>query len=198
MVQEPRAGPIEPLQPLALGAWLRATEAGGLLEGAIREARVPSRFLLAGVVVPSVLVLLLLMRVGPGTGLAAATLPWRHRSGARSDPPSPAARLLAWTATTAAGALVAAALGYPADQALPFAVPAAAVALAVAGTRVLAAAGVGGLARLVATVKNRVPGCSAVNAGSPGDRARLLAAGAIVTGSSTGQPPRPPGCGTSG
>ena len=127
MVQEPRPGPIEPLQPLALGAWLRATEAGGLLEGAIREARVPSRFLLAGVVVPSVLVLLLLMRVGPGTGLAAATLPWRHRSGARSDPPSPAARLLAWTATTAAGALVAAALGYPADQALPFAVPAAAV-----------------------------------------------------------------------
>jgi hypothetical protein len=38
----------------------------------------------------------------------------------------------------------------------------------------------------VATVKNRVPGCSAVNAGSPGDRARLLAAGAIVTGSSNG------------
>jgi hypothetical protein len=34
-------------------------------------------------------------------GLAAAILPWRHRSGARSDPPSPAARLLAWTATTA-------------------------------------------------------------------------------------------------
>jgi hypothetical protein len=372
VVQEPRVGPIEPLHALAVGAWLRATEAGGSLEGAIREARVPSRFLLAGVVVLSVLVLLLLMRVGPGTGaaagpgpapphtkepeflgrrwrlgaaalagalvaldpmlvhggraatgtvlavvlalgalalawgvparpalrwlplvaavgglallvsplalpvlavpvvaellagrhreawrataalglgiglwlalpvwvagqgldagqawwlldpppgrgavsasladapltwllvaagLATAILTWRHRSGARSDPPSPAARLLAWTATTAAGALVAAALGYPADQALPFAVPAAAVALAVAGTRVLAAAGVGGLARLVATVKNRVPGCSAVNAGSPGDRARLLAAGAIVTGSSTGQPPRPPGCGTSG
>jgi hypothetical protein len=46
-----------------------------------------------------------------GQGLDAAILPWRHRSGARSDPPSPAARLLAWTATTAAGALVAAALG---------------------------------------------------------------------------------------
>jgi hypothetical protein len=400
VVQEPRVGPIEPLHALAVGAWLRATEAGGSLEGAIREARVPSRFLLAGVVVLSVLVLLLLMRVGPGTGaaagpgpapphtkepeflgrrwrlgaaalagalvaldpmlvhggrattgtvlavvlalgalalawgvparpalrwlplvvavgglallvsplalpvlavpvvaellagrhreawrataalglgiglwlalpvwvagqgldagqawwlldpppgrgavsasladapltwllvaagLATAILTWRHRSGARSDPPSPAARLLAWTATTAAGALVAAALGYPADQALPFAVPAAAVALAVAGTRMLAAAGAGGqaaravprltavgvglalagllvaqgvdwgaryrptaddgLARLVATVKNRVPGCSAVNAGSPDDRARLLAAGAIVTGFSNG------------
>lgn len=400
VAQEPRVGPIEPLHALAVGAWLRATEAGGSLEGAIREARVPSRFLLAGAVVLSVLVLLLLMRVGPGTGaaagpgpapphtkepelpgrrwrlgaaalagalvaldpvlvrggraatgtvlavvlalgalalawgvparpalrwlplvaavgglallvsplalpvlavpvvaellagrhreawravaalglgiglwlalpvwiagqgldagqawwlldpppgrgavsasladapltwllvaagLAAAILPWRHRSGARSDPPSPAARLLAWTATTAAGALVAAALGYPADQALPFAVPAAAVALAVAGTRMLAATGAGGqaaravprltavgvglalagllvaqgvdwgaryrptaddgLARLVATVKNRVPACSAVNAGSPDDRARLLAAGAIVTGFSNG------------
>ena len=35
----------------------------------------PSRFLLAGVVVLSVLVLLLLMRVGPGTGAAAGPGP---------------------------------------------------------------------------------------------------------------------------
>ena len=34
----------------------------------------PSRFLLAGVVVLSVLVLLLLMRVGPGTGAAAGSV----------------------------------------------------------------------------------------------------------------------------
>jgi hypothetical protein len=72
-------------------------------------------------------------------------------------------------------------------------VPAAAVALA----GLLVAQGVDwgaryrptaddGLARLVATMKNRVPGCSAVNAGSPDDRARLLAAGAIVTGFSNG------------
>jgi hypothetical protein len=402
VVQDPRVGPIEPWHALAVGAWLRATEAGGSLEGAIREARVPGRFLLAGVVVLSVLVLLLLMRVGPGTGaaagpgpapphtngpddprrwwrlgaaavagalvaldpvlvrggrtatgtvlavvlalgalalawgvptrpalrwlplvaavgglallvsplalpvlavpvvaellegrhreawralaalglgiglwlalpiwvagqgldagqawwllgrppgsgaisasladapltwllvaagLAAAILPWRHRSGARSDSRSAAARLLAWTATTAAGAVVAVALGYPADQALPFAVPAAAVALAAAGGSVKArrpaeearrpggvgprlvgvAAGLAlagllvaqgvdwgaryrptaddGLARLVATVKDRVPGCSAVNAGGPDDRARLLAAGATVTGFSDG------------
>jgi hypothetical protein len=43
-----------------------------------------------------------------------------------------------------------------------------------------------GLARLVATVRDRVPGCSAVNAGGPDDRARLLAAGATVTGFSDG------------
>jgi hypothetical protein len=74
VVQEPPVGPIEPLHALAVGAWLRATEAGGSLEGAIREARVPSRFLLAGVVVLSVLVLLPLMRVGPGTGAATGTV----------------------------------------------------------------------------------------------------------------------------
>jgi hypothetical protein len=417
VVQDPRVGPVEPLHALAVGAWLRATGAGGSLEGAIREARVPSRFLLAGVVVLSVLVLLLLMRVGPGTGaaagpgpapprtretedgarrwrlgaaaaagalvaldpvlvrsgraatgtvlavvlalaalalawgvptrpalpwlplvaaagglallvsplalpvlavpvvaellegrhreawrdmaalglgiglwlalpiwvagqgldaglawwllgrppgrgaipasladapltwllvaagLAAAILTWRHRSGARSDFRPTAARLLAWTATTAAGTLLAVVLGYPAEQALPYAVPAAAVALAVAGARLVATArqrataqrpaeqargtaeqargaaglvpwltavGVGvalagllvaqgvdwgsryrptaddGLALLVATVRDRVPGCSAVNAGGPDDRARLLAAGATVTGFSDG------------
>ena len=63
-------------------------------------------------------------------GLTAAILTWRHRSGARSDAGPGAARLLAWTATTAAGVLGAVALGYPAEQALPFAVPAAAVSVA--------------------------------------------------------------------
>ncbi|HET9290971.1 MAG TPA: hypothetical protein VFQ49_07790 [Actinomycetes bacterium] len=129
--------------------------------------------------------------------------------------------MLAWTATTAAGAAVAVALGYPTSQALPFAVPAAAVSLALAGVAVLAAAGgrpetrlVGaatgvvlagllvvqglawgasygrpaddGLARLVATVGEQVPGCSAVNASGPADRARLLATGATVTEFSSG------------
>ena len=398
VAQDPRVGPIEPLHALAVGAWLRATEAGSSLEGAVREARVPSRFLLAGVVVLTVLLCLLLMRVGPGTGaaagpgptppqlrvdrwrrwrlgaaalagalvaldpvlvlngraatgtvlavalalgalavawglparptlrwlplvaavgglallvsplalpvlavpvvaellqgrhreawrdmaalglgiglwlalpiwvaglgldagqagwllgrppgrgaiaasvadapltwllvaagLAATILPWRPRSGARSEAGAGAARLLAWTATTAAGALVAIVFGYPAEQALPFAVPAAAASLAVAATRAAAAArarrpvrqavprlvgaGVGvalaallvaqgvdwearyrpsaddGLDRLVATVHDKVPACSVINAAGSDDRARLLAAGATVTGFSDG------------
>jgi hypothetical protein len=160
-------------------------------------------------------------------GLAAAMLAWRHWSGARPDPdpgppgdPSGPARVLAWTMTTAAGAVGAVALGYPASQALPFAVPAAAVSLALAGGWAAAAvrvdrgtgglvprwigAGVAvalagllvaqgvdwgarygqaddGLGRLVATVGDQVPDCSAVNASGPDDRARLLAAGVTVT-----------------
>src|SRR4029453_15608273 len=50
VTQDPRVGPIEPLQALGGGSWLRATEAGSSLEGAVRQARVPSRFLLGGVV----------------------------------------------------------------------------------------------------------------------------------------------------
>jgi hypothetical protein len=399
VVQDPRVGPIEPLYALGVGVVLRGAEAGTSLEGAIREARVPSRYLLAGVVGLTVLLFLLLMRVGPGTGaaagpgptppqrhgrdrlwrlggaalagllvaldpvlvrsgraatgtalavvlalvtlalawgvparptmrwlplvaaggglallvsplalpvlavpvvaellegryqeawrgmaavglavglwlvlpvwvagqelgagqaawllgrppgrgsvvasladdrltwllvaagLAAAILAWRHRSGARpdADPDPPGdhpgpARALAWTLTTAAGAVGAVALGYPASQALPFAVPAAAVSLALAGgwaagavrwdrgtagvpprwigagvavalAGLLVAQGVDwgaryggqgddGLGRLVATVGDQVPDCSAVNASGPDDRARLLAAGVTVT-----------------
>ena len=399
VVQDPRVGPIEPLYALGVGVVLRGAEAGTSLEGAIRDARVPSRYLLAGVVGLTVLLFLLLMRVGPGTGtaagpgpapprrqgrdrlwrlegaalagllvaldpvlvrsgraatgttlavvlalvtlalawgvparptlrwlplvaaggglallvsplalpvlavpvvaellegryqeawrdmaalglaaglwlvlpvwvagqelgagqaawllgrppgresvvasladdrltwllvaagLAAAILAWRHRSGARpdADPDPPGdhpgpARALAWTLTTAAGAVGAVALGYPASQALPFAVPAAAVSLALAGGWAAAAvrwdrgtagvpprwigAGVAvalagllvaqgvdwgaryggqaddGLGRLVATVGDQVPDCSAVNASGPDDRARLLAAGVTVT-----------------
>jgi hypothetical protein len=322
VAQDPRIGPIEPLHALAAGAWLRVTEAGTSLEAAVRDARVPSRFLLAGVVVLATLLFLLLMRVGPGTGaaagpgpappqaeqqdgrdrrrrlagaavtgalvaldpllvrngraatgtilavllalgalalawglparptlrrlplvaavgglallvsplalpvlavpvaaellegryqeawrdmaavalaiglwlvlpiwvagqdlgagqagwllgrppgrgsvaaslagaplswllvaagLAAAMLTWRHRSGARPEAGPGAARPLAWTATTAAGALVAIALGFPATQALAFATPAAAVSLALAFSRVLAG-GVRGTAGVV-------------------------------------------------
>jgi colicin import membrane protein len=396
-VQDPRIGPIEPLHALAAGAWLRATEAGTSLEAAVRDARMPGRFLLAAVVALTMLLFLLLMRVGPGTGAAAgpgpappqarqrdgrdrrrrlggaavtgalvaldplmvrngrvatgtilavllalgalalawglparptlrrqplvaaagglallvsplalpvlavpvvaellegryreawremaavvlaaglwlvlpiwvagqdlgagqagwllgrppgrgsvaaslagaplswllvaagpvvAALAWRHRSGAR---PGPGARPLAWTATTAAGALVAIVLGFPAGQALAFATPAAAVSLVLAfgvvprwagGVRgtagvvprwielgagvalagLLVAQGVDwssrygrsaddGLGRLVATVATQVPPCSAVNAGGPDDRARLLAAGVTVTEFSNG------------
>ncbi|HET9290972.1 MAG TPA: hypothetical protein VFQ49_07795, partial [Actinomycetes bacterium] len=87
VAQDPRMGPIEPLHALGVGVWLRATEAGASLEGAIREARVPSRFLLAGVVGLTVLLFLLLMRVGPGTGAAAGPGPapphgWRLRGAA--------------------------------------------------------------------------------------------------------------------
>jgi hypothetical protein len=74
-------------------------------------------------------------------GMTAAILTWRHRSGARSVGGLGAARLLAWMATSAAGALVAIAVGYPAEQALPFAVPAAAVSLAVGAGLLVAAAG---------------------------------------------------------
>jgi hypothetical protein len=62
-------------------------------------------------------------------GLVAAVLTWRLRSGARPDAGPGAARLPAWAATTALGALVAIALGYPASQALAFAVPAAAASV---------------------------------------------------------------------
>jgi hypothetical protein len=72
---------------------------------------------------------------------AAAVLTWRHRSDARQAAGPEGTRLVAWTATTAAGALVAVVLGYPADQALPFAVPAAAVSLAVAGMWTITTAG---------------------------------------------------------
>jgi hypothetical protein len=310
VVQDPRVGPIEPLHALGVGVWLRASEARSSLEGVVREARVPSRFLLGGVVGLTVVLFLLLMRVGPGSGAAAgpgpappqqgwrrwrlggaalagalvaldpllvqsgraatgtilavllavgtvalawgvparpalrwlplvaaggglallvsplalpvlavpvvaellqgryqdawkdmaalglavalwlllpvwvagqgldagqagwllgrppgrgsvagsisdapltwlllaagvtaAVLTWRHRSGARSDNGLGAARLLAWMATSAAGALVAIAVGYPAEQALPFAVPAAAVSVAVGAALLVAAAG---------------------------------------------------------
>jgi hypothetical protein len=152
-----------------------------------------------------------------GTGLAAAILAWRHRSGARPDTGPGSARVLAWAATTAVGAAAAVTLGYPTSQALPFAVPAAAVSLALAAVaaargrpqaRVAAGAAAvlaglvlvqgmawgasygrpadDGLVRLVATVGEQVPDCSAVNASGPADRARLLAAGATVTEYSDG------------
>jgi hypothetical protein len=310
VVQDPRVGPVAPLHALGVGVWLRASEARSSLVGVIREARVPSRFLLGGVVGLTVVLFLLLMRVGPGSGAAAgpgpappqqgwrrwrlggaalagalvaldpllvesgraatatilavllavgtvalawtvparpalrwlplvaaggglallvsplalpvlavpvvaqllqrryqdawkdmaalglaialwlllpvwvagqgldagqagwllgrppgrgsvaasisdapltwlllaagvtaAVLTWRHRSGARSGDGLGAARLLAWMATSAAGALVAIAVGYPAEQALPFAVPAAAVSVAVGAALLVAAAG---------------------------------------------------------
>ena len=75
VVQDPRVGPIEPLYALGVGVVLRGAEAGTSLEGAIREARVPSRYLLAGVVGLTVLLFLLLMRAGPGTGAAAGPGP---------------------------------------------------------------------------------------------------------------------------
>ena len=329
VVQDPRVGPIEPLHALGVGVWLRASEARSSLEGVVRQARVPSRFLLGGVVGLTVVLFLLLMRVGPGSGAAAgpgpappqqgwrrwrlggaalagalvaldpllvesgraatgtilavllalgtvalawgvparpalrwlplvaaggglallvsplalpvlavpvvaellqgryqdawkdmaalglaialwlllpvwvagqgldagqagwllgrppgrgsvaasisdaplswlllaagvtaAVLTWRHRSGARSGDGLGAARLLAWMATSAAGALVAIAVGYPAEQALPFAVPAAAVSVAVGAVLLVAAAG---------TAEGR-----------PGSRARWVGAGVGV------------------
>jgi hypothetical protein len=71
-----------------------------------------------------------------GGGLAAAIWAWRSRvrapHGAR-PPRDP--RLLAWVATGGAGALLATLLGWPVEQALPFALPAAAAAVGVALAR---------------------------------------------------------------
>ncbi len=76
-----------------------------------------------------------------GAGLAAAIWAWRPKPALRSARPpavrSPRprdARLLAWVATSGAGALVAVLLGWPVEQALPFALPAAAAAVGVAGS----------------------------------------------------------------
>src|SRR6266508_3114242 len=195
-----------------------------------------------------------------GAGLAAAIWAWRPTPALRSArplalrsarPPAvrsarpPAvrsarprdARLLAWVATSGAGALVAVLLGWPVEQALPFALPAAAAAAGVALARlwraraapalpqassaalaerrrelvagrvaVAATVAVGclilaqgvdwasryggltddGLGRLVGVVDARLPDCSAVNAGGPDDRARLLAAGVNVTDFTSG------------
>jgi hypothetical protein len=112
------------------GQGLDAGQAGWLL------ARPPGRGSVAASISGAPLTWLLL-----AAGMTAAILTWRHRSGARSVGRLGAARLLAWMATSAAGALVAIAVGYPAEQALPFAVPAAAVSLAVGAGLLVAAAG---------------------------------------------------------
>jgi hypothetical protein len=98
VAQDPRVGPIAPLHALVTGAWLRVTEAGGSLEGVIREARGPSRVALAGVVGLTVLLFLLLMRVGPGSGAAAGPGP---------APPQGRRRWWRLSGAALAGALVA-------------------------------------------------------------------------------------------
>jgi hypothetical protein len=75
VVQDPRVGTVGPVHALAVGAWLRVAEAGSSLEAAVRSARVPGRFLLAGAVVLAVVLSMLLMRVGPGSGAAAGPGP---------------------------------------------------------------------------------------------------------------------------
>jgi hypothetical protein len=117
---------------LAVGVWLLLPiwEAGqGLDPGQVGWllGRPPGRGPLAAGLASEPLSWLLV-----AVGLGATLLTWRLRSGARLEAGLGAARLAAWAATTAAGALVAIALGYPAFQALAFAIPAAAVSLAVA------------------------------------------------------------------
>jgi hypothetical protein len=175
-------------------------------------------------------------------GVAAAVWAWRSADARLPASPRPAtrdARLLAWVATTGAGALAALLLGWPVEQALPFALPAAAVAVGLTPVRlwqaraaaareqvgesaaalaarrrelltgraavaaVLAVACLvlaqgldwtrryGGpaddaLGRLAGVIGTRLPACSAVNAGGPDDRARLLAAGVNATGFTSG------------
>jgi hypothetical protein len=126
---------------LAIGLWLAlpvwvagqgldAGQAGWLL------GRPPGRGSIAASLADAPLTWLLV-----AAGLLAAVLTWRHRSGARSQADPGAVRLLAWVATTAVGALVAVSVGYPASQALPFAVPAAAASLALGAAWAVAAAG---------------------------------------------------------
>ncbi|HEU4399902.1 MAG TPA: hypothetical protein VFU54_18950 [Actinomycetota bacterium] len=174
---------------------------------------------------------------------AGVTGPGQPRSRPDGEGRSRDARLLAWVATTTAGSLVAFLLGWPVEQALPFALPAAAsavgltlarawqardlaepgrssaslagrrmelvtgrvgLALAVAVGCLVLAQGVdwarryGGrpddaLGRLVGVVDARLADCSAVNAGGPDDRARLLAAGVDVTDFSSGPAARAAG-----
>jgi hypothetical protein len=91
LLPDPRVGPVGPVHALAVRAWLRLTGADTetTLEAAVRAARTPGRVLLAGVVVLTVVLSLLLMRVGPGTGAAAGPGPAPpHRS-----PPAQASRL---------------------------------------------------------------------------------------------------------
>jgi hypothetical protein len=90
LLHDPRAGQVGPLHALAVGAWLRATGADAdtqsTLEAAVHAARAPSRVLLAGVVVLTVVLSLLLMRVGPGSGAAAGPGPAPpHRTPARAS-----------------------------------------------------------------------------------------------------------------
>ena len=204
---------------LVLPVWVAGQELGAGQAGWLL-GRPPGRGSVAASLADDRLTWLLL-----AGGLAAAILTWRHRSGARPDAGPGPARALAWMVTVAAGALGAVALGYPPSQVLPFAVPAAAVCLALACAWAATAAGANaqagvvprwigagvgivlagllvaqgvdwgarygrpaddGLGRLVATVRDQVPDCSAVNASGPDDRARLLAAGVNVTEFSNG------------
>jgi hypothetical protein len=91
LLPDPRVGPVGPVHALAVGAWLRLTGADTetTLEAAVRAARTPSRVLLAGVVVLTVVLSLLLMRVGPGTGAAAGPGP----APPHQSPPARASRL---------------------------------------------------------------------------------------------------------
>jgi hypothetical protein len=106
---------------LCLPVWLAGQGIGDGAAGWLL-GRPPGRGSLAASLAASPLSWLL-----AGLGVVAAAWSWRRRG----DQPGPAAaRVLGWVAATAAGALAAIALGYPVEQALPFALPAAATALA--------------------------------------------------------------------
>jgi hypothetical protein len=108
---------------LCLPVWLAGQGIGDGAAGWLL-GRPPGRGSLAASLAASPLSWLL-----AGLGVVAAAWSWRRRG----DQPGPAAaRVLGWVAATAAGALAAIALGYPVEQALPFALPAAATALALA------------------------------------------------------------------
>src|SRR4029453_12406168 len=105
-------------------------------------------------------------------GLPAALLAWRLRSGARPGAGPGAARLRARARTTPPGALGAIPLGYPASQALAFAIPTAAVSLS--------------LALLAATTATRAPRWIAAMTGVA--LAGLLVAQGLSWGARYGQP----------
>jgi hypothetical protein len=79
LLPDPRIGPVSPLHAVAVGAWLRLTgpdtDTETTLEATVRAARAPSRALVAGAVVLTTILSLLLMRVGPGSGAAAGPGP---------------------------------------------------------------------------------------------------------------------------
>jgi len=75
LLPDPRIGPLDLLHTLAVRSWLRLAGTEGGMDALIRAARTPSHLLLAAVVALTVLLSLLLTRVGPGTGAAAGPGP---------------------------------------------------------------------------------------------------------------------------
>jgi hypothetical protein len=156
---------------LCLPVWLAGQGIGDGAAGWLL-GRPPGRGSLAASLAASPLSWLL-----AGLGVVAAAWSWRRRG----DQPGPAAaRVLGWVAATAAGALAAIALGYPVEQALPFALPAAATALALVVGNVGTATPAGARAATPAGAGEVGSAWRGGRAGGVAGRAAAVAALAVV------------------